>query len=126
MNSNELLNQVLAENIEKASNGVGQAIDFTMEQAPEVVSQVLMWNLAYSGIKFAASMLLVIIVIFLIKLHIKAIKESKYADEASDHPEILFWGFSFLPVSVLFNMEWLKIYIAPKVWLIEYAASLVK
>jgi hypothetical protein len=35
-------------------------------------------------------------------------------------------GVALIPPLALINTEWLQIWIAPKVWLLEYAAQLVK
>ena len=124
MDSNELLSKVLAENIEKASNGVGSAIDFTLDQAPEIIHQALMWNMAISGIKFMSAIVIFILLLAAIASYVKSFKNN--GDGFDDHPELMFTIFPFMIPLALFNFTWLKIWIAPKVWLIEYAAGLVK
>ena len=52
-------------------------------------------------------------------------------DDVGDlHPISMITGFiTFLiviPSTSMINLEWLQIWIAPKVWLIEYAQSLIK
>lgn len=45
-------------------------------------------------------------------------------------PHAILTGVGYFAVTLLaslaINLEWLKIWIAPKLWLIEYAAQLVK
>jgi len=56
------------------------------------------------------------------------------AKENSDDNVAIPWGFSSVFITIFglmvplmsINMDWLQIYIAPKVYLLEYATSLVK
>ena len=65
------------------------------------------------------------------KKHIK-----KAVDSVFDDGDVFYYMGYFFALMVLFfvalpglcsiNFEWLKIWLAPKVWLIEYASNLIK
>lgn len=124
------LDQVLIDTITKVSNVsgeiydgakkvTGQAIDIAMQQAPDIVNQLLMWKFAENATWFLFAILLIV-------LCIKSTK--KYWDE-SDGAIILATGSLTIMGSVVFVLsllEMIKIMIAPKIYLIEYAANLLK
>lgn len=138
---NEELNKVLIDAIQKTQSGIGEAVDFAVAQAPEVIQQLLMWKFTESLITFLFG--LTILASISIWLYFKVWKvwetkwcyteETKYSyhesGEIKDSALFLIflsipYGLSFLIVAC--NLDWLKIWIAPKLYLIEYAASLVK
>lgn len=129
MESNELLNKVLAENIDKLGSGVEAAVDFTLEQAPEVIQQALYWNAALSVTECVFGIVYAIVLIISILKTIKVVKtKNPSGDEIflSITAGAFGFGIASIPAFAYCNLTWLKIWIAPKVWLIEYAASLVK
>ncbi len=127
--SNEVLNKVLAENIEKLSGGVEAAVDFTLEQAPEVISQALTWNMYLSAAECVFGLLWAV---FLIVINLKLVTSDKFKNARGDDQcfiialSLIATMFASTIGFVYINLTWLKIWIAPKVWLIEYAANLVK
>jgi hypothetical protein len=122
------LEEVLVKYIEKAAGSIEKGVEFALEQAPEIIEQLLRWEMVSSGLK----MLLALVMFgILIKFNLWQFHYWKeYYKGHRDVHEGLFANFLQLPfiiiASILFNLTWLKIWIAPKVWLIEYAASLVK
>lgn len=127
------LDQVLIDTIQKTTattgqivDGVGKvtskAIDFTMAQIPDVIHQLLMWHLVFSLLSF----------LLFLSLEITLLLIWYYKSYKSTYEEAQFFG-SLISVIVFFvflvqlcrSFEWLQIWIAPKVWLIEYAASLM-
>lgn len=112
--------------IQKASDGVDSAVAFSQAQIPDVVNQLLLWNAMSSAI---ICMVCVILIIPCVYWSIKAFG-GNVADGDSD-AAFLIVTFSSIVVSVsiftmVLNFDWLKILIAPKLYLLEYAAALIK
>lgn len=111
----------------------GKLKDFAVEQLPDVVQQFLQWKFYEHLTYFAIAMFIFVIWIILDIVMFKlAMKESI---KISDNTVIwLGWGIfgcaarSVPLISILhfINIKWLQIMIAPKVYLLEYAANLVK
>ncbi|QLR51848.1 hypothetical protein HV344_06765 [Citrobacter freundii] len=127
---NEQANKILADLLQKASNGIDSAVSFSQAQIPDVVHQLLLWNAASSAL-FQAFIL--VFLSFYAWSSVKAIKNvaNGHLDDAGDTICILWAIFGGVAGLILFicfwfNFDWLKIWIAPKLYLIEYAASLVK
>lgn len=124
------LNDALVTIIQKTQGAVESGVSFLSEQIPDVIQQLIMWKFVAAVTWALASLLFVIQLVPVVRWARKYHKKS-YAQY--DFPGHMFLvGVSLFvavcgSLSVMDNsMEALKIYIAPKVWLIEYAASLVK
>jgi hypothetical protein len=122
------LEDVLVKYIEKAGGVIEQGVEFALDQAPEVIEQLLRWHMTLSLLKTLAA---VAIFAILIKVNIWQIRYWRkfYARHRDVHEGIAvnFIQLPFIIVAIsIFNLQWLKIWIAPKIWLIEYATSLVK
>lgn len=139
---NEQLQQSLAIILDKTINGIDASLGFMQVQLPDVIEQLLLWY-AVKGIILALFGLIMIpsIVFYIIK--VKTIDFQSCTHDT-------FWvahyhhssnnmnaGGALLGVFsgacstagfiMLFNiMDTIKIWIAPKIWLIEYAAQLTK
>ena len=123
----ELINEILQKGI-KAAEITG---DFAIEQAPEVIQQLLLWK----GIHSFVEWFFIGVVMGVLNWWVLTKKELPYLrgkDGCSDN-----WEFgpiliinvlcAFLSLAWLFGSnDWLKIWVAPKLFLLEYAASLVK
>jgi hypothetical protein len=120
------LEKILIPLIEKAAAGAENAADFVIEQAPEVVEQLLRWKLWQSLVIFVGLIgLFVLLIVGAIKWWKR---EGGYTDE---QPIIiaLCGGASmvlFLLGVTAPTLDWLMILVAPKLYLIEYAARLAK
>lgn len=131
--------------IEKALSGIDQATGFLQAEIPEYVYQLLLWKGVESFITFILCLVVTGLWIFYgivkpIKMISKGLKDCEENFFVSTHNyhkdkvEVDFSALSLLlNVFILFplmgfikNLEWLQIWIAPKVWLVEYAATLVK
>lgn len=126
---NEDLQNALAELVNKATSGAEQAGEFLASELPEVVEQLLMWY----AVKSALLCLLSIIILWSCVRFVKKAKD--YVNDSSIDPHgtgvpiyLVSGGIHFVAFLVaileLFNLQWLQIWIAPKIWLIEYAAKL--
>lgn len=138
---NENLQNALVELIEKSTAGVGAAIDVLAAETPEVISQLLVWYSIYSALMMAIGLALLISPFVLI-IKYERWCQSEFEKEASwtklySGSKSSSFGYNMrrwvsgIPSAGIFiiglcmvNLEWLQIIIAPKVWLIEYAAKL--
>lgn len=125
---NEVLEQELVKIITKATSAAEGAGKFLVEQTPDVINQLLWWE---GVISLWNTALPIIIFIPCIILFIRNIEDAVNADEFDKSMVIVILSFvgtfgSFLKFCVAGNLTWLQIWIAPKLFLIEYAAGLVK
>ena len=127
---NEQLQAALTTLLDKSLN----AVDFMVAELPEVIQQLLLWKMWESAIGCAIGMVIVVCSIFYFKKLFKM--ASAYDKETSTlgkYRESVrpFCAFFLIPLIfgilvVFHNVIWLQILIAPKVYLIEYAANLAK
>lgn len=105
------------------------AKDFLLTEIPDVIQQLLIWNFAYHLIRMLASIL---IFFGLVWIFSRLYKTANWNSSDVNLREVLAMvsGISCIPAGIAaivnLNLEWLQIWVAPKVWLIEYAAQLVK
>jgi hypothetical protein len=114
-----------------AADKVGQ---FAMTELPQFITEALHWYFAYNLILFVAGVAAAIVLLVVDYKLFKVAK--KFSDEQEDLFAVGFvWGLMGTIVRIgawativgnTFNLQWLKIWIAPKLWLIEFAARLVK
>lgn len=130
---NEQLQNALAELLGKTIDGIDSGVAFMQSELPDVIQQLLTWY----AVKSAAYM------IFAIAISVLWVKAEFYLNRKirDDSGEIIdidsyfivylvggsiFRVVLFVVTLVMFNITWLQIWIAPKIWLIEYAANLAK
>jgi hypothetical protein len=166
---NEELQQAIVKVIESMTGVAQSAYSFSAEQMPEVVEQLLTWELTKSFIGFAFGLILMvagvlgILYLFSSSRMSKRVEAARVAKQAFDagEPWTRYVGSNFTTsikydtiqrqgqepihsdtdivtmagcvlasvaglICAATSLTWLKILIAPKVWLIEYAAGLVK
>ena len=138
---NENLEAAVAKLINKSLEGMGQASEFIVSETPDVIQQLMAWYMVKSALVCAIGVILFFLTIHIFKKY-SGVGE-KCDNEPSKHkwtlthddygdmsPHIIFSAVILLIAIVTciatINIEWLQIIIAPKVWLIEYAADLVK
>lgn len=129
---NEELQNAIIGLINKAVEAADKGADLLTGQLPNYVMQLLMWHSWYSLILCVSGVVLWFAVIY---FDVKAFRYAYREDGGTlDSYVVVIWGTLGLliraPLYViifrLLNLTWLQIWIAPKVWLVEYAASLVK
>lgn len=123
---NEQLQNTVNEILQKAISAAMAGADFLANQIPDVLQQLLLWNLSQNlalGAIFATSA--GTILTFLYK-DVKKCWSDRLTDEVGAFLIAVFGGMAPMAASCLCFLNALKIWIAPKVWLLEYAASLVK
>lgn len=134
---NEQLQQALTDLINKSMSGVDAATGFLAAEIPDVVSQLLMWHGVYSFMTMILGVSLLATTTLLLWKYSGAIEiDGKYVFSLTHDNEgrisihAMLTGmvaFSlYIGSGSLINLTWLKIWIAPKVWLLEYAASFAK
>lgn len=127
---NEQAQQVLADMMQLALDGVDEAVEFSKAEIPAVIEQLLMWHMVESFVFFVIGLVVMTVPVFG-GLAIKKYWQKIYREDLE--PFVLGFGGPALFVaglvgfmSVIHNLDWLKIWIAPKLYLLEYGASLVK
>lgn len=114
-------------------NGVtqvgGKTIDFLSQEIPEVITQLLIWHGIKSGICFIVGWSLLIIPLYMY-INMARKRWSEWSDDDA------FAYCSYGAVGYLFtlllvnagidpNLNWLQIWITPKLYLLEYAKDLI-
>ncbi|EKH7614152.1 hypothetical protein O9K73_001759 [Escherichia coli] len=138
----EQANKILVELLQKASNGIDAAVSFSQAQIPDVVHQLLIWSFVHSALFQVTGLLLLIAAMKLPGFARTARNNGERWTSFDGCPNDGYFISSFYydictvfaPIFgsiigvliIAFNFEWLKIWLAPKLFLIEYAASLVK
>jgi hypothetical protein len=134
------LENALAEAIEKANSGIDAATEFVMSELPKVIQQALTWYAVESFIFFCIGLIMLACSYKVVKTQYGVIykKGEGLTSFAKDNYDMLSMpGFLFIvsssvldvlcliaSISWILDFTWLKIWIAPKLWLIEYAAKL--
>lgn len=127
------LDKVLVDTIQKVTDVAGQVtsktIDFASEQIPDVVHQLLMFNLV-------KELVYVVVCFGIIGAFIKGwfVLRKANKDTQGDYDEgvVLYSTLGGFASIVLFIvglcsiMDALKIYVAPKLYLLEYVAHLIR
>lgn len=117
--------EVLATVLQKAMEVAEKTGDFVTEQAPDVVQQLLVWKLASAVLVAAVSLLLFALLARL------AYRATKWDDVDLDFQSMAV-AFSLVGAAMCGSvgahsaMTALQIWLAPKVYLIEYTANLIK
>lgn len=126
---NEQLQKSLATILEKATNGVEAGVSFLSAEIPDVAHQLLAWKMAESllvSLVFALIIAGSFVILFKV---FKAERGNILHLEEMGIPAVFSSAitsmFSFFPLAENAKSA-LQIWLAPKIYLIEYAASLVK
>ncbi|KKL92957.1 hypothetical protein LCGC14_1879500 [marine sediment metagenome] len=124
----ELLNQIKPI-LEMTKNGIIKAAEVIQQQAPEVVAEIYRWEFFKSLFGFIVGMLLLVLAIYGPCRFYRFLKnEDSVTDGDTIGISLMVLSFSLIvPVVVLgCNLTWIKIYIAPKLFLISYLSDLIK
>ena len=142
---NEQLETQLVEILQSVSTSVGDAKEFMIAELPEVVQQVLSWYTVLSVVENTIAVTLLVLIVYMLRnmlvkpesmstanvIQRLSFMKDHYAENGIDHsPGVLLWAAAavimFAVAMSKLNIVFLKILIAPKLWLIEYAATLGK
>lgn len=123
---NEELQVVVTSILEKSLKVAEASGEFLVEQTPEVLQQLLLWHGVESGIWFTVNLAtLLVIVFYLIPKSVKGCKD-KDGNWEEWCPMLMFWSIPIVITLLSVDIVWLKILIAPKLYLLEYATSILK
>lgn len=129
---NDQLQQALAALLSTTVSGIEAGTAFLQAELPDVIQQLLMWKFAVSALSMLGCLGLAFAIFYLNKKQInywqKFFAEHTYRDW-HDQPELIlnvFQIFWFFPLIGLWSLDWLQIWLAPKIYLIEYASTLIK
>ena len=114
--------------VSKISSGADSAAGFFTEQTPEVLRQLVLWYGIRNGILCFTG---VIFVAILITVNYYQYRGAINKYETWVEMPVAKWYNTLqilfvIPLSGFLNLTWLKICIAPKVWLLEYIIELAK
>lgn len=124
------LENALAELVSKALEGIDKSVGFMETQLPEVIEQAMLWYAVKNGAYALFGLLLLLAPgVFIYKFY--SFQKKKKTLDSGDFDAVcaaalIIWALLSIPGGLFLNLEWLQILIAPKLWLIEYAAGLVK
>jgi hypothetical protein len=141
---NTKVQDALVDVINKSVTAFEQGASFLAAELPDVVYQLLLWHAVKSAVFCVIGIfLLVLMVVILVKYSGKGAEteENEYHrmkykwtlthdDDGDVGPHVIVLGVVCILLTfisfALINMTWLQIMIAPKIFLIEYAANLLK
>ena len=135
------LQGAIAELITKSLNLAEVSGEFLASEIPDVVYQLMLWHGVKSGLQCLVGILLPAILLYVNYRFYKWI----VSVPDPEHPNCTIWDnfndgqeagsviyiamstLACVPISCInINIEWLQIWIAPKVWLLEYAGNFMK
>lgn len=123
---NEELQKALADTINNALTAADTTTDFLLSEIPDVIQQLLIWKMVESLIIFCVCIVAIVtipILMFKLFKHLKKVNAGRY-NEGVEY--MTAFGLLFLTFPALaLNLDWLQIWLAPKIYLLEYAANLV-
>lgn len=132
------LDKSLALLIEGTVEKGGKLVDWLYEQSPEIVNQLLVWKGVESLLHFILGIILIIVPSLLIFRYIPKFKDFIFNSKIRENDKGFIFTFASFIISAalliptqscgwnLLNLTWLKIYISPKVYLLEYLAEVIK
>lgn len=134
----EILKTYLIKALDNTGNLIDKSVDLVMEQAPILVNEVLHWYFAYNLIWFIVGITMCISVLtYWYKQFVWGTNQGKLitseqsvwfdGDEGGFRYALnAFLLIPFMVGAFQLNLQWLQIWISPRLWLIEYTANLIK
>jgi len=135
----EELQKALAEMVNKTVSALESGASFVASEIPDVAQQLLVWKLTESLAFFLVGLILIFTpVVLLFKYGGVGEKEEVYHKPTLTHdihgdvtmekafPVGFATAFSVITGLACLNLNWLYILLAPKAYLIVYAAKLIK
>ena len=122
--------QQLAEILKKGLEAAEKTGNFVVEQAPDLIQQLIVWKTC----EYIFLIIISIAFMFsLYKWHKSAMKRHDNYDYFCEKIEFFIYCIYAIVVIVIFGIalftsffNLIQILLAPKIWLIEYAANLIK
>jgi len=126
---NTELDQTANEALRALIDNAASAKEFILAELPEVVQQLLLWKMWESIIYMLMPIAAAIATVVILKKTMAALIEVDGDPTIKTVPLVVASAISIVVSLVsmsLLNIDWLQIWLAPKVYLLEYAADLVK
>ena len=134
---NEQLQLAVSTLIQTSLNAIDKGTTFLSNQIPEVIQQLLLWKAVASFIEFSSGIFIIggtfAWLIYQYKYWTTTIETkwetTKQRISGENGPFVLLNFFFIIPLiygSSCINLIWLQIWIAPKLYLIEYAKDFLK
>jgi len=126
---NEQLDNAAVDALVSIVTNAARAKEFVLSELPEVVEQLLAWKLVESiAVNLICLAAIIAIAVNIIKLVAFGSKDNWKGDA------VMVWVFITIGITTviiitsffLMNLAWIQIWIAPKVYLLEYASELVR
>ena len=136
--TDEILKTYLIKALDNTGNLIDKSVDMVMEQAPILVNEVLHWYFAYNLLWFIVGLVMCSSVLAYWyhqfawgtkQEKLNGSEQSPWFDGDAGAVRYIFNALLFIPFvigAVNMNIEWLKIWISPRLWLIEYTTNLIK
>jgi hypothetical protein len=131
-----VLTQALANLINKTVEAAQAGGQFLVDQVPDVIRQLLLYKAIVSGLLCLLGVILLVTGIGLVLYIRKNVMAKTKGWVSGYYNEWSFWPCALTVLSVgclvagsafaAINWDWLEIWIAPKLYLIEYATDLIK
>ena len=120
----------LAEILKKGLEAAEKTVNFVVEQAPDLIQQLIVWKTC----EYIFLIIISIAFMFsLYKWHKSAMKRYDDFNDFCNKSEFFIYCIYAIVVIIIFGIalfssffDLLHILLAPKIWLIEYAANLIK
>lgn len=130
----DLLVKEILESFQSVKKTGAEMVDALYEQAPEVINQLLLWHAIESLVMCVIGLTALSVPFLMYKVVRKLynrIEVNKLHDPFNFWFPVCVLGIPVVICALLFsinmlNLTWLKIYIAPKVYMIEYLSQIVK
>lgn len=130
---NDEIKNLLLKNLNEAltvtKDSIAKAVEFLQQEIPDVIAQLLRWEFAWSLIWWTVGVGMIIGMVVITKKVWKFSKKSSLDDQAAMWGIFSVFGSAawlFSLMTFFSNFTWLKIWLAPKVYLIEYASRLIQ
>ncbi|MFN1149956.1 hypothetical protein [Serratia liquefaciens] len=123
----EQTNKLLADLLQKAASGLDSAVAFSRAQLPDVIHQLMLWKMALYGLRIVVMSLLFWGCVVLFRKGL--VWARGYELEGTGVISATLSGV--VGVALMFMVfentgHLLQLWLAPKIWLIEYAADLMR
>jgi len=127
---NDQAKEIITQMLQRVLDDVDTAADFAAQEVPIVVEQLLMWDMVESMLRCVAA--LAILFVWVLITMKSYYGENAWLKTPCGYNEdavfvhalsTIILGIFFL---ILIDLDWLKIWIAPKLYLLEYGAALIK
>ena len=126
--SNELLNNALVNIIDKVTQGVDAVVAFGVEQIPDILMQLILFNTVWYVIVLVTIPLSFYLCYKLIKYVYNKTKPEIGGNpvRGAVNTVVICWVTAGVIIFGSTMYDFTKITLAPKIWLIEYASDLAK